>query len=444
MMKPLRFQFSVVLAVALLGSLWGGRALALSETLKLDEALAIARSHSAALRKAELQADSAGWGKLEALSDHLPHLEARGTHYLDAKYPKLGVLFNGNAVQFPSAYPQTNLDLEASILIFDGFGAINRYRASLFESEASELELTHMKFELERTVRVKFYQALAAEQLERVADQNIETLEQHLKLAQASERAGFSTNVDVLRLESQLEEARAEKLLAIDNVELAKQSLLEAMGVENEARLLTGVLPNPEERKLPEGLSLDVARRDDLQALSRRELERARLSTAAASSWFPKVTVFGNKLLYKYGDFDTAILPNFAYQNAYAVGLRLTWSFFDGGASIARHARASDAAAIAAENTRQALIVSPHEFDMWKRKYVYNVALYQARKRSVEKSAESVRLATLGVKAGTKTHSETLDAELELFRARAGLIRAQVDALEAWARLELAVGHELR
>lgn len=419
-------------------------AFALDHVFDLSEALSIARSSNAELKKAELQCDSAGWGKLEALSEHLPHLEARGTHYLDAKYPKLGVLFGGNAVQFPSAYPQTSLDLEASLLVFDGFGAINRYRASLFEAEASEFEFNHLRFKLERIIRVKFYQALAAQQLERVADQNIETLEQHLRLAQASVRAGFSTNVDVLRIESQLEEARAEKLLAVDNVEIVRQSLFESMGIEQDSRPLAGILPNPEAQKLPEGLTLESMRRDDLQALSRRELEKVRLSTASASVWFPRVTIFGDQLLYKYGNFDPAILPNHNFQNAYSVGVRLSWSIFDGGASIARHARASNAAAIAAENTRQALITSPHEFDMWKRKYVYNVALYQARKRSVEKSTESVRLATLGVKAGTKTNAETLDAELELFRARAGLIRAQVDAIEAWARLELAVGRELR
>jgi len=51
-----------------------------------------------------------------------------------------------------------------------------------------------------------------------------------------------------------------------------------------------------------------------------------------------------------------------------------------------------------------------------------------------------VRLATLAVRAGTKTHSEALDAELELFRARAGIIHAQIDAAEALSSLQLALG----
>jgi outer membrane protein TolC len=54
-----------------------------------------------------------------------------------------------------------------------------------------------------------------------------------------------------------------------------------------------------------------------------------------------------------------------------------------------------------------------------------------------------VRLATLGLKAGTRTHTEVLDAELELFRARAGVIKAQADAMEAFINLELSLGEPL-
>src|SRR6185437_11871574 len=108
---------------------------------------------------------------------------------------------------------------------------------------------------------------------------------------------------------------------------------------------------------------------------------------------------------------------------------------------IAKKAEASDEAQEAIESGRQLDLEAPEDFDMWKRRYLYNTALYQARQRSVQESEESVRLATLGVRAGTQTHSEALDAELDLFRARAGVVRAQIDAARALSNLELAVGH---
>ncbi|HTL11737.1 MAG TPA: TolC family protein, partial [Bdellovibrionota bacterium] len=167
--------------------------------LTLLMALASARENNPELRKVEIAADSAGWGKLEALSEHLPHVRARGTHFLGARYSILGVNFNGTPIEFPTAFPQTELEVGASILLFDGLSSINKYRAALSESDAAELELDYARFRLEQGVLTRFNQALAAQDLEKVADQNIETLEQHHHLALASQRAGLSTNVDVLR-----------------------------------------------------------------------------------------------------------------------------------------------------------------------------------------------------------------------------------------------------
>jgi ATP-binding cassette subfamily F protein 3 len=60
------------------------------------------------------------------------------------------------------------------------------------------------------------------------------------------------------------------------------------------------------------------------------------------------------------------------------------------------------------------------------------------------KSAEeSVRLAKLAFKAGNGTNTEVLDAELDLFRSRAGIVRAQMDAAEALLNLESALGRRL-
>lgn len=411
--------------------------------LTVDAAIETAKENNPDLKKMQLSADSASWARLEAISEHLPHLEADGTHFFDARYSRLGIRFSGAAVDFPSAYPQTEFQLRASLTVFDGFASINRYRAASLGQDAAELEYSHAKFKMAQFIRVKYYQALAAFELAKVAQQNIETLEQHLRLAEASKRAGFSTNVDVLRIESQLEEARSERILANDNIVLARRALTQAMGLEGDERALDGALPVPESSKVPATLSLQVADREDLQAQTKRDQAQDRLDSADAGFWFPKISLFGLQQYYKYGEFDPAVIPNTAFQSAYSFGLKLSWNIFDGGASIARKAQANNAAKIEAENTRKLLIASPNDFEVWKRRYIYNAALYQARKRSVEKSAESVRLATISVRAGTKTHSETLDAELELFRARAGVIRAQLDAAEALANLELAVGHVL-
>lgn len=441
-MKKSSLWMGLVLSSGLLWSALSSAAPA-PDTLTLQAAIESARGNSPGLKKSELLAEASRWGKFEALADHLPHLDIKGTHFLKAKYSKLNVLFGGSAIEMPSAFPQSEFAIEASLLLFDGLGSINRYRAAAYEAEAATLELSHAKFKLEQQVEVNFYQALGTQELAKVAVQNIETLEQHLRLARASQRAGFSTGVDVLRLESQMEEAHAEKLLADDNVIISKNALIETMGVAQDDRPLDGVLPSPSRGRIPADLTFDVSQREDLAAQTRREESQDRLRAAAGAFWFPRVSFFGAEQFYKFGNFDTAVLPNDSFQNSYSIGLRLNWNLFDGGAAIAKQKRAAANAQVANEISRALLIAAPSEFEALKRRYIYNAALYEARKRSVEKSTESVRLATAAVRAGAKTHSEALDAELELFRARAGVIRAQLDAVDALARLELAVGHRL-
>jgi outer membrane protein TolC len=71
---------------------------------------------------------------------------------------------------------------------------------------------------------------------------------------------------------------------------------------------------------------------------------------------------------------------------------------------------------------------------------VSKASLYEARLTDIDKAKESVRLATLGFKAGTRTTTDVLDAELEVFKATSGMVQAQVDALEALINLEIALG----
>jgi outer membrane protein TolC len=71
---------------------------------------------------------------------------------------------------------------------------------------------------------------------------------------------------------------------------------------------------------------------------------------------------------------------------------------------------------------------------------VSSLTLYKAKLTDIEEAKESARLATVGFKAGTRTTTDVLDAEYEEYRASAGLVQAQINALEALINLELVTG----
>jgi outer membrane protein TolC len=411
--------------------------------LSLEQAQVEAAQNSPDLLRLKAANDVSAWKKLEMSSGYLPHLSMQASQVLDEKYLYLGVKFGGEAINFPEAFPSSTIGLNLTETIFDGLGTWHAAKAASLEHDASELELEDASFRLSAQVRLRYFQALAAAQLANVANQNILTLQEHLDNVQTSENSGSATQFEVLRVQSKLEEAKAEKVLEDDNVVLAKAALFQAMGKSQpDARELEGDLPVPV-AALVTGADLERRSRADLAALALRAKAAREKDSASDAFWFPSVSAFGGDEYYKYDSYDPAIIPSDGYQQNYTVGLNLSWNLFDGGFSVARQKEAEKMAVEAEQALKAQELKTPLELEQWRRRYLYNVMLYQARLRSQEESEESVRLAQLGLKAGTLTHTESLDAETDLFRARAGVVRAQMDAIEAMINLELALGRSL-
>jgi outer membrane protein TolC len=412
--------------------------------LTLESAIAQAEENTPELKGLKASAEKASWEKIEAMSGFMPHLTAGYDHYLSSTYMRENILFGGSVVSFPAAFPQDNLAVDASWTLFDGFDTLHKYRAAELNTDAANLELSRVQFRLRQAVRLAYFQALAAQKLYEVTQQNVSTLEDHLKRAHITEKAGYGTQFDVLRIEATLEDARADEEEAENNVQINRSHLREAMGIDtDDTRPLAGQLPVLKENDVPKDLSLAMTDRDDLKAQQKREAASQELRSAAKSFWYPSVSVFAEEQFYQFGNFDPAVQSNSSMQNASFVGLRLHWNLFDGGYSYARSQEAIQTAIETQTKTRRALIKLPDELDTWKRKYFNSISLYKARLRALAQFQESVRLAAIGVKAGSRTHTEMLDAELDLFRARGGLVKAQADAIESLGNLELAIGHKL-
>lgn len=413
------------------------------DNLKLSTAISEGLAHSPKINQVEAQKEAASWKRLESLSANLPHLSLSANQVVDQKYLYLGQHFQGRVMKFPSAGPTTTINLDASWMIFDGLSAYNAYQAADLNYQASRAALARAGFQVEQTIRLHFYQALAAKALLDVSRHNIATLQDHLAIAKVAVRSGTTTSFNVLRIEALLEEAQAEKIQAENNAAMAKKSLYLSMGIPEDSRTLEGALPIPQGDAAKIRLAPDFQNRDDLRAQKLKEEAALKATQAASGFWWPKLILYGEEQFYKYHAFDPAIVETQNFKSDYMLGARLTWSFFDGGATLARQNEAGAQAEAAAETSRQLLLTAPVEFDSWKRKWIYNTLLYQARLRAEEKSQESVRLATLGLQAGTNTNTEVLDAELDLFRARAGIVQAQMNGAEALINLELALGHKL-
>ncbi len=440
-MKQLPFtgtsaQIGIVSALFLLSSLS-----APAQTLSLSEALKETRSESLQIQKAQSAFEEAKWRKLGSYSGYLPTLTGSVNYLTDKKYMFVDMNLGGAPVSVPQVLPTTIYTLKASLPIFDGFASTNRFQADSALEDSARADYEWAQFSAERQTTLQFYRALAAQTLKDVADQNMKALQDHLKDIQAFKRAGVSTNYDVLRVEVQVSEAQNEVLNSQDNVELAKFKLGEVMGKETETRELAGQLPALKEN-LVQGLSeKSLENRGDLLALQKRSEATHYSYQSANRYWVPRISLVGE--FNHYNNRNDRFQDSDAFRDSYAAGVNLTWNIFDGLVSTSRSGQAEEQAVQTEKTLAMARIKAKQDFELWKRKYLYFCTVSKSRANDIERSKEAVRLAHEGRRAGVRTSTELLDAESDLFRSRAGLVTAQMGAIEALINLELVSGQKL-
>jgi len=411
-----------------------------ASSVDLRHLISEAFSDSPTIEKSESALDEASWKKVESYQGFLPRLDGGITYLTDKRYMLVDVNLGGNPTSIAQVVPTTLYSLTASLPLFDGFASTNRYWAGQNLEQSAKHELDWTRFSTQRQVTLLFYKTLAAQALKDVAEQNLKSLNDHLKDAQALKKAGIATNYDVLRVEVQVSEAKSEVLNTTDNFDMARHRLGEAIGKDNEERDLDGKLPVVPNQVLSQIKALQLEKRSDLQGMKEKVDSLHNLDTAANRYWSPKISAFGQ--YQYYNNINDQFSDRDKFREAYQLGVTLTWNFFDIG-SIAKGHQASAQAHQLDSTLKMSTLKAKQDYEFWKRKLNYFKTVYDARVIDIDKSAESVRLAKEGRRAGTRTSTELLDAELDLFRSRAGMVNAQIGVVESLINLELATGQPI-
>lgn len=413
------------------------------QSLTLDDAKSEGMKDSPELTRAKSAYEEASWRKVETYSGFLPTVTASGNYLAQKKYVFTNVKIGNSpdAVAIPGIVPTSSLSILAQIPIFDGFASTNRLRGAQAYEKAMMNENDWVRFQTERNISINFYRALAAKMIESVYAENLRTLEDHLREARLFKKAGTSTNFDVLRAEVKVSEARSELMDATDNVAIAKGNLTEVIGHQTEEREISGELPvlHP---SLANAKDFDGTKlRKDLIALQEK-VDSLDYQESAASRYFvPRVSLFGQYQFYN--NLSDRFDDPSDYRNAYQFGINMTWNIFDGMSSIAKSKQSIEQHVQAESVLRREKLRGTSQTNIWKRKFLHNCSLYEARLDDVKKSKESVRLSRQGQKVGAQTNTDVLDAVSELQHAQAGVVNAQLGAIEALIQLELATGEKI-
>jgi len=317
--------------------LLGGCLLAFSQSgtaLTIEQAIARATSNQPLIRQAEAAVEAARARVGQARSVFYPNLQASASY--NRIEPLQSFVFDLSAFGLPpgpplslALLPEDNWDvhLSASQLIFQ-FGKQGA-QVKLAESglNAARIGLEQIKQSLAFQAVQGFYTVLfAREQLKILAEQ-LENLEQHLKIVQEKMDAGAATKLEVLATQFRIGGLQSERLDAQSRFEQQAIAMKLLLGLDPEAELqLEGSLEPG--RTAPEPRTLTAAALEKRPEMRQaREGENAALLARrlAASGYLPTLSAHGS-IGYKNG-----LLPDInTLTFNWLAGVQMNVPIFDG------------------------------------------------------------------------------------------------------------------
>ncbi|HVR62152.1 MAG TPA: TolC family protein [Polyangia bacterium] len=396
-------------------------------TVTLEKALELARQRNRSViaeraRLAQAQASvQQGWAAL------FPTLTAQGKY----THNNAEARFNPGGMPFliqPVNQWDGSINGTAPLIVPAAYPALEAVKAS---ARAADANFQVSEAQLLLSVAQTYHAAAVSEEVVLARQSNVEVNQATLKNAQVRFGAGTVTKVDVDRAELALVQAQQAERTARFGRDKTYRALATLIQQPLPFQVRTPNFP-PEmhdERDLPRALEL----RPEFRAL--QESLRSSTETANANGWrwAPGLSGFGLARKFNY---DSFTLKRYAW----AVGLQLDWTLFDGGNRDAqRHlarAQAEETAAradVLRDSIRDDLADGRRDLETKQQGL-------QVAERSVELARETLALVRVQYEAGTVTQVDLLQAQDALVNTQQQLAQAHYDVAAADLTLRHAAG----
>lgn len=407
--------------------------------LTLDEAQerAVRNSHRLAEARARESMARAGVDARAAMDRPSVSASAgytRTNHVVEFSFPGPGGV---PRVVYPDVPDNLLSRIDLQWPIYSGGRTDALERAARADADAAREEVGIARADLRLEVARAYWAVVTARAAVAVLDQAVTRAESHVGDVRQRFEAGLVAPNETASADAQL--ARTRMLL----IEARNQRAASLAELE---RLVGGDSRTPFEpgSSLEDGLAATAPGpadgHADRQALLSRVASAEQLRAAAAGTRRPTVAVVGG---VDYARPNPKIFPRAdRADEAWDVGVRVTWSLWDGGRAAADVAQAT--AATLAAHERLAEFESRRQLDVRVRELEIESgrAAVDAATAGIRAAIEARRVVTERYRAGVIAQGEVLDAELALMQAELDRTRALAGVRLAEARLMRVRGRD--
>lgn len=441
----------------------------------LDDAVRTALDRNRDVRSAELGLEEANERVSEAWSDVYPQLNFNASYTRNVS-PTVNFLpaaiFDPNAgpddyiaVQFGADNQwQSTISLEQPIFsaaAFIGVGAAGRFRTLQEEVVRGQTQTVVTR------VRTAYYGLLLAQEQARLTQNSVRRVEESLGETKALNKAGLSSDYDVLRLEVELANLVPNLRRAENAVRQARRNLSveldlpadEELRVEGELASIDLEDPaanDPENRELlafvgyrgpgieaaEEAISMATEFRSDIRQLELTESLRKTEMRLEQVEYLPRISFFGTYLISAQDNGSPDFFGRGDGQRAYSrnVGLQVSVPIFTGFRRDARidqkravYRQAETQTRLATDQARSQIQTLLEQADE---------ALLRARgqRLAVSQAQRGFDIASAQYSEGLGSQLELTDAEVALRQSEFNYAQAVYDYLVARAQLDQATG----
>jgi len=401
----------------------------------LDEAVRRALDVQPTMVQARGDQRTAGAARRSAFGAFLPSLTTSGS----ASRNNLPFRIGTDTTTYPPVYTYSG-GLTLSLNLFTGFQRLWDLKSSYANTAAAGAEVVNQRFQVTLQTKQAFYNAIANDELVRVAQSQLQRARQQLQISIDKLHAGSATRSDSLRSTVDYGNARIALLQAQANLASAQANLGRQIGLDQQVR----AVPDTSLPPLPDTSALRGTRLDQTPQIQQAE---AQASAARAQVWsvrgqyWPRLNVSYSNTRSGITDPRLPFLTSYPERFSWSFGL--SWNLFNGfvreqnqvNASVARdnaEARAADTRRFVSAQLTQQLAALATAFEQ-----------ISIASDNLAAATEDLRVQNERYRVGAATILDLLTSQAALTQAQVNVVQTRFNYLIARAQVEAVLGRTL-
>jgi len=320
--------------------------------------------------------------------------------------------------------------------LYDFGSRYSQLKAAMARKGIAESDLARARLDIALNVYQAFYALQVAQEAQTIARKTVDRAKDNLQLARDRRDVGAAPEIDVLRADVDLAQARLDLVRANSLVRTARGNLNTAMGLPVEMSI--DVVPppdhivSPDEIDLQKALDQAVHRRPEVMS-ALHNVDAARRSVSGAKSAFgPSISLTG-----VYVQQGTELFPK---GQAWFYGVFASYPVFEGLVKLRRLSRTKSEQSQAEAQAAGTVLEVRSEVWLAQSRLTEAYEGIAAAAVLVQRAEESYRTTRERYRNGAATVNELLDAQTALARAEASAAQARWQYRTASAEFRRAVG----